>query len=89
MGPVAQRGYPPPPSLLAEHAQKMKDGQLFHILTYGQNNMPSYAGQLSRDDRWNVVLYVRTLQATAQPVSQPAPVKADAGAKGSPVGGRP
>ena len=89
MGPVAQRGYPPPPSLLAEHAQKMKDGQLFHILTYGQNNMPSYASQLSRDDRWNVVLYVRTLQAMAQPVSQPAPVKADAGAKGSPVGGRP
>lgn len=89
MGPVAQRGYPPPPSLLAEHAQKMKDGQLFHILTYGQNNMPSYASQLSRADRWNVVLYVRTLQAAAPPISQPAPAKADAGAKPSPVGGRP
>ncbi len=89
MGPVAQRGYPPPPSLLAEHAQKMKDGQLFHILTYGQNNMPSYASQLSRADRWNVVLYVRTLQAAAPPISQPAPAKADAGAKPSLVGGRP
>ena len=67
MGPVAQRGYPPPPSLLAEHAQKMKDGQLFHILTYGQNNMPSYASQLSRDDRWNVVLYVRTCRPRLSP----------------------
>jgi mono/diheme cytochrome c family protein len=66
-GPVAQRGYPPPPSLLVEHALKMKDGQLFHVLTYGQNNMPSYASQLSREDRWNAILYVRTMQAAATP----------------------
>ena len=69
-GPVAQRGYPPPPSLLAEHAVKMKDGQLFHILTYGQNNMPSYASQLSRQDRWDAIAYVRSLQA-AVPVAPP------------------
>ena len=62
-GPVAQRGYPPPPSLLAAHALGLKDGQLFHLLTFGQNNMPSYASQLSRQDRWDVVTYVRALQA--------------------------
>jgi mono/diheme cytochrome c family protein len=88
-GPVAQRGYPPPPSLLAEHAQKMKDGQLFHILTYGQNNMPSYASQLSRDDRWNVILYLRTLQVAGAPASSAAPVKADAETKASASGGQP
>ena len=71
-GPVAQRGYPPPPSLLAEHALKMKDGQLFHVLTYGQNNMPSYASQLSREDRWTAILYVRSMQAAATPVPTPA-----------------
>jgi mono/diheme cytochrome c family protein len=80
-GPVANRGYPPPPSLLADHALKMKDGQLFHVLTYGQNNMPSYASQLSREDRWNVILYVRTMQAAATPAPasstpSPAPLKA-------------
>ena len=48
---------------------KMKDGQLFHVLTYGQNNMPSYASQLSREDRWNAILYVRTMQAAATPVA--------------------
>ena len=79
-GPVAQRGYPPPPSLLADHALKMKDGQLFHVLTYGQNNMPSYASQLSREDRWNAILYVRTMQAAATPAPastapSPAPLK--------------
>jgi mono/diheme cytochrome c family protein len=51
----------------------MKDGQLFHVLTYGQNNMPSYASQLSRDDRWNAILYVRTMQATATSVPLPTP----------------
>jgi mono/diheme cytochrome c family protein len=51
----------------------MKDGQLFHVLTYGQNNMPFYASQLSREDRWNVILYVRTMQAAAAPAPAPAP----------------
>ena len=71
-GTVTQRGVPPPPSLLAEHALQMKDGQMFHVLTYGQNNMASYASQLAREDRWAVVLYIRSLQAAAQPAS-PAP----------------
>lgn len=64
-GPVAQRGFPPPPSLRAEKALKMKDGQMFHVLTYGQGNMPSYASQLSRQDRWMVITYVRSLQKPA------------------------
>lgn len=65
-GPVGQRGFPAPPSLLAEHAVKMKDGQMFHVLAFGQNNMPSYASQLSPDDRWKVILFVRTLQGPSQ-----------------------
>jgi len=64
-GPAAKRGVPPPPSLLAERAVAMKDGQLFHVLTYGQANMASYASQLSREDRWRVILYVRSLQVSA------------------------
>jgi mono/diheme cytochrome c family protein len=62
-GPVATRGFPPPPSLRAEHAVQMKDGQLFHVLSFGQGNMASYASQISREDRWKVILYVRDLQA--------------------------
>ncbi len=91
-GPVAQRGYPPPPSLLAEHAQKMKDGQLFHILSYGQNNMPSYASQLSREDRWNAILNVRALQRAVAPASSGVagtPVKADSQTQTSSAGGQP
>jgi mono/diheme cytochrome c family protein len=66
MGSVSQRGFPPPPSLLLPHARQMQDGQMFHVLTYGQNNMPSYASQVSQEDRWNVITYIRSLQDAAQ-----------------------
>ncbi len=75
-GPVAKRGFPPPPSLMADNARNMKNGQVFHILTYGQGNMPAHAGQLSRRDRWKVAAHVRELQRrtplATQPATQPA-----------------
>jgi len=61
--PVTQRGFPPTPSLLADRAVQMRDGQMFHIITYGQGNMPSHAAQLSRDDRWCAILHVRRMQS--------------------------
>lgn len=61
-GTVAQRGFPAPPSLLAPKALALADGQIFHIITYGQNNMPPYASQIEREDRWKAILYVRQLQ---------------------------
>ncbi len=69
-GPVALRGFPPPASLLAEKARDLADGRIFHILTYGQGNMPGYATQITREDRWRVILFVRSLQETPL---QPAP----------------
>ena len=61
-GIVAQRGFPPPPSLYAENALKMKDGQMFHVMTFGQKNMPSLAIQVTRTDRWRIIAYIRSLQ---------------------------
>lgn len=61
-GPVPQRGFPPPPSMLTGKSLQMKDGQLFHILTYGQGSMPDFAAQLSPPRRWDVINYVRSIQ---------------------------
>jgi mono/diheme cytochrome c family protein len=61
-GPVAKRGFPPPPSLLTGKSRDMKDGQLFHILTYGQNSMPQFAAQLPPERRWDVINHIRRLQ---------------------------
>ncbi len=72
-GPVTLRGVPPPSSFFAENALKIKDGQMFHILTYGQKNMPSYASQVSREDRWKAILHIRSLQRQAAAPASPAP----------------
>jgi mono/diheme cytochrome c family protein len=64
-GPVSQRGFPLPASLLGPTAVQMKDGQMFHVLTYGQRNMPAHAALLSREDRWKVIVYIRSLQKAA------------------------
>ena len=61
-GPVSRRGMLPPPSLFALRATGMADGQMFHILTNGQGTMASYSAQLSPEERWRVVLHVRSLQ---------------------------
>lgn len=69
-GPVALRGFPPPASLLGDQALGMPDGRIFHILTFGQGNMPSYAAQIPSEDRWRVILFVRSLQEQQQPASE-------------------
>ncbi|MBX2933106.1 MAG: cytochrome c [Ferruginibacter sp.] len=38
------------------------DGRLFYVMTYGQNNMGSYASQLTKEQRWRIVQYIRTLE---------------------------
>lgn len=76
-GPVAKRGFPPPPSLLTGKSLAMKDGQLFHIASFGQGSMPGFAGQIPRERRWDVVNYVRSLQ--------PPPDRHDASAASVPL----
>ncbi len=71
-GPVAKRGFPPPPPLTTGRSAQMKDGQLFHILTYGQGSMPPMAAQLTRDRRWDVINFVRAMQKNAADTTAPA-----------------
>jgi len=52
------------------------DGRIFFVMEYGQNNMGSYASQLSREQRWRIVQYIRTLEPKTAAVATDAP-KAD------------
>ncbi|RJP62485.1 MAG: DUF3341 domain-containing protein [Ignavibacteriales bacterium] len=54
--------FPAPPSLQSEKVRNWKDGDIFHVITAGQNVMPSYASQLTAEERWQVILYIRALQ---------------------------
>lgn len=54
--------FPNPPTLHSKRAIDFSDGMIYHIITNGQNVMPSYASQITRDERWAIVNYVRVLQ---------------------------
>ena len=61
-GPVSEHGFRAPPTLHRPFARQMKDGQMFHLVTFGRGAMPPHAGQITVIDRWKVVLHVRALQ---------------------------
>jgi mono/diheme cytochrome c family protein len=54
--------FPNPPSLHSEKVRNYQDGDIYHIITEGQNTMPSYAKQITREERWAIILYLRALQ---------------------------
>ncbi|MCL2177960.1 MAG: cytochrome c [Proteobacteria bacterium] len=66
-GGLVTRLFSRPPSLLASSVVDMKDGQLFHIITKGHGSMPSYEQQISQQDRWKVIRYIRAVQAATMP----------------------
>jgi mono/diheme cytochrome c family protein len=40
----------------------MKDGTMFHSITYGKNLMGGYASQVTRAQRWMIIKYIRSMQ---------------------------
>ena len=66
-GPVVLHGFAPPPPLSRGQTQDKTDAQLFQVVTDGINTMPPYASQLSREDRWKVILHVRSFRRPARP----------------------
>jgi mono/diheme cytochrome c family protein len=57
-----QGQFPNPPTLHSDLVRNWPDGRIYHIITEGQNAMPSYAAQISREDRWAIIHYLRVLQ---------------------------
>jgi mono/diheme cytochrome c family protein len=54
--------FPNPPTLHSDKIRNWTDARIFAVITEGQNVMPSYASQLTVDERWSVINYVRSLQ---------------------------
>jgi mono/diheme cytochrome c family protein len=57
-----QGQFPNPPTLHSDKVRGWPDGNIYHVITEGQNIMPSYASQIAREDRWAIVHYLRVLQ---------------------------
>ena len=62
--------YPRPPSLQSDKVSAWQDGSIFHVMTVGQNLMPSYRSQVDAADRWAIVHYIRALQRSKKPTAE-------------------
>ena len=63
-GPLYKDGkgpYPAAPKNLS--TLEMPDGQMFYSIAYGKNLMGSYASQLTRKQRWQIIHYIKYKQA--------------------------
>ncbi|HEV2717252.1 MAG TPA: cytochrome c, partial [Terriglobales bacterium] len=61
-GMIVQRGFRRPPSFHTDRLRKAPLGYFFDVMTNGFGAMPDYASQISPDDRWRIVAYIRALQ---------------------------
>lgn len=66
-GPLWKDGngpYPAAPANLIGNAKyvNMPAGQMFYSLAYGKNTMGSYASQMTRKQRWQVIAYIKNKQ---------------------------
>lgn len=62
-GPLATGGkIPAVANLTLAQYVAMPVGTMFHSVTYGKGNMGSYASQLTREQRWMVIQYVKSVQ---------------------------
>lgn len=77
-GPVSSKQAvlkPAWPSYRDNYIKALPDGKIYHVITYGKNNMGSYAYALTPKERWSVVSYVRRL-SMMDSVGNIPPVKA-------------
>ncbi len=61
-GMIVRRGFKQPPSYYEQRLRDIPEGYLFEVLTYGFGNMPRFSPELSAEERWAVIAYIRTLQ---------------------------
>jgi mono/diheme cytochrome c family protein len=60
--PIGVKYWTPAAQLYSDAVRAEPDGKLFNTITNGIRSMPSYGSQISVEDRWAIVAYVRALQ---------------------------
>lgn len=62
-----------PPSLLTDDIRTLPDGKIEEVIRVGYGLMNGYENQLTSQDRWAVVAYVRALEASQRQPMDVAP----------------
>lgn len=72
-GPQARSHYPLPADLTdPKLLRNVTDGEIFYEISQGRRPMPSFKNRLTQDQRWQLVLLVRSFSQPASPGSTPA-----------------
>ena len=73
-GVVPSRGFArKPPSDHIPRLQKAPLGYFYDVMTNGFGIMPDYAAQITPEDRWNIVAYIRALQLSQNATTADVP----------------
>jgi len=73
-GMVVQRGFQRvPPSFHIDRLRTAPHGYFFDVMTNGFGVMPDYRAQLTPEDRWAVVAYIRALQLSQNATMEDVP----------------
>ena len=75
-GIVKQYGMATIVSLLDERIRTMSDGEIFHTITHGKNTMMGYGGNVTVNDRWAIIAYLRALQRSQNATAADVPPEA-------------
>jgi mono/diheme cytochrome c family protein len=65
-GMIVLRGYRQPPSLHIDRLRAANVGHFVDVIANGFGAMPDYAAQVTPEDRWAIVAYIRALQMSAR-----------------------
>lgn len=72
-GLIVQRGFEQPPSYHIDRLRQAPAGHFFDIISNGFDEMPRFSPQISADDRWAIVAYLRALQLSQHAQLSDAP----------------
>jgi mono/diheme cytochrome c family protein len=75
-GIIKQYGMATIVSLVDDRITNMPDGQIFDTITHGRNTMMSYGGQVTVNDRWAIIAYLRALQRSQRATAADVPPEA-------------
>jgi mono/diheme cytochrome c family protein len=72
-GMVVQRGYRQAQSLHIDRLRLAQPGYFYDVISNGFGVMPDYRSQITVEDRWKIVAYVRALQLSHQGTTSDMP----------------
>src|SRR5215475_13761935 len=63
-GMIAMRGFRHPPTYHQDRLRNAPTSHFYDVMTNGFGAMPSYAEVVTPEDRWKIIAYIRSLQAS-------------------------